>query len=195
MVGLTFCIIMLPSARESRVARAGCRTYTRSTRRCTCRALHSRAPARLCVGRCGRASIAVCRAAAAAVPRFTSGTRRRRHARVAACGSPAVAAERSRAHRGRGKCSTSRSRAQSRSLSRAAAGVRGPPAQYPVQCAPPPECYCAVEPLPAQSRATAGVRRPLPASRTAVARADGDPQGTECPRLYACPRKVTNKLH
>jgi hypothetical protein len=105
------------------------------------------------------------------------------------------AAERSRAHRGRGKCSTSRSRAQSRSLSRAAAGVRGPPAQCPVQCAPPPECYCAVEPLPAQSRATAGVRRPLPASRTAVARADGDPQGTECPRLYACPRKVTNKLH
>jgi hypothetical protein len=146
MVGLTFCIIMLPSARESRVARAGRRTYTRSTRRGTCRALHSRAPPKLCVGRCGRASIAVCRAAAAAVPRFTRGKRRRRHARVAECSAPGSRAK-SRAaavHRGQAQ-------------SRAAAGVRRPPAQCPAQCAPPQKCYCAVVPLPAQSRAVCAV--------------------------------------
>jgi hypothetical protein len=140
MVGLTFCIIMLPSARVTRGGTSH---------------LH----------------------AAAAVPRFTRGKRRRRHARVAECSAPGSRAQ-SRAaavHRGQAQ-------------SRAAAGVRRPPAQCPAQCAPPPKCYCAVVPLPAQLRATAGVRRPSPAADNAVARADGDPRGTECPRIYACAR-------
>jgi hypothetical protein len=182
MVGLTFCIIMLPSARESRVARAGCRTYTRSTRRGTCRALHSRAPARLCVGRCGRASIAVCRAAAAAVPRVTSGMRRRRHARVAECSAPGSRAQ-SRAaavHRGQAQL-------------RAAAGVRRPPAPSAVRSAARVLLRrCAVA-----GAVTRRLRSRAPPQEcvgrcqradNAVARADGDPRGTECPRIYACAR-------
>jgi hypothetical protein len=129
------------AARVTRVTRRRSHTCTRCTRRGTCRATHSRAPPKLCVGRCGRASIAVCRAAAAAVQRFTSDTRRRRHARVAECSAPGSRALSCAAavHRGQGKCSASRSRAQPLRLSRAAARVRGPPAQCPVQCAPPPE--------------------------------------------------------
>ena len=52
-----------------------------------------------------------------------------------------------------------------RAVHLAAERSRAPP-QCTAQCGgPPQECYCAVAPLSAQSHATAGVRRPLPASR------------------------------
>jgi hypothetical protein len=141
MVGLTFCIIMLPSARESRVARAGRRTYTRSTRRGTCRALNIRAPPKLGVGRCGRRS----------APRPSAVARGRRSVSTAGAVPSAV-------------------RSATKGLLRRCAAA-GEVARRLRSRAPPQECV--------------GRRQ---RADNAVARADGDPRGTECQRIYACAR-------